>query len=353
LPARLALAFAAASLFLLGSATQAAVAAPTCGGEVPPPNHGAQWTCTFDDEFDSTTGDPSSLNTSLWAPQVTETSGFTTGPSGNYVCYHDSPQNIWVSGGALHLTVLKASSSPFTCGQFATQYTGGMVSTYYSFHQTYGRFEVRAELPQTTVAGLQEALWMWPVNSAQYGAYPASGEVDFSEFYSLNSSTDVPFIHYNYDPTTVNPSTHTNAVTSRCQIPLNQYNDYAVTWSPGNFTITINGNTCLVDNYVPDGGLTSPQPFDQPFFISLTQGFGVPGYGNEFNPSKTPLPATLSIDYVRVWSAGAVATPAVAAATPAIRAATPASAPPLGRKSSETCARLRQRSGVSGSHPRR
>jgi hypothetical protein len=70
-------------------------------------------------------------------------------------------------------------------------------------------------------------------------------------------------------------------------------------WTPGSFTITINGNTCLVDNYVPDDGLTSPEPFDQPFFIALTQALGI--NANAFNPATTPLPATTSIDYVRVW----------------------------------------------------
>jgi hypothetical protein len=70
-------------------------------------------------------------------------------------------------------------------------------------------------------------------------------------------------------------------------------------WSPGSFTITINGKTCLVDNYVPNGGLTSPQPFDQPFFLALMQALGV--YGDAFNPLTTPLPATTSIDYVGVW----------------------------------------------------
>jgi beta-glucanase (GH16 family) len=269
-----------------------------CGAQVLPPKpDGSQWTCSFDDEFDSTTGDASSLNTSWWTPQVTAISGYTTGWP--YVaCYVNSPNNISVSGGALHLTVRK-ESAPSACGWFQTQYTGGMVSTIYSFSQTYGRFEARALLPQTTVAGLQETLWLWPVNDTMYGSWPGSGEVDFSEFYSQYSSLDIPYIHYNYDSSTVNKQTDTNVVTNYCPISLTQYNDYAVTWSPGSFQITINGTTCLTDNYLPNNGLTSPQPFDQPFFISLTQALGVGT--NALNPSTTPLPATTSIDYVRVW----------------------------------------------------
>jgi len=271
-----------------------------CGGEVLAPKPGGgTWTCTFDDEFDASTGDATALNTSWWIPQVTATSGYTTGPLGSEACYVNSPNNISVSGGALHLTVRKEASASL-CGTFVTQYTAGMVSTYERFNQTYGRFEVRALLPQTTAAGLQETLWLWPVNDTMYGAWPGSGEVDFSEFYSQYPSLDIPYIHYDYSTSTVNAATHTNTVTAyNCQITLSQYNDYAVVWTPGSFTITINGNTCLTDNYIPDDGLTSPEPFNQPFFIALTQALGV--NTNAFNPSSTPLPATTSIDYVRVW----------------------------------------------------
>ncbi|HWF25894.1 MAG TPA: glycoside hydrolase family 16 protein [Solirubrobacteraceae bacterium] len=282
------------------TSSRTATIAKPCGGESPPPRPGGgTWTCTFDDEFDATTGDAGALNRSWWVPQVTATSAYTTGPVGAEACYVDSPANISVSGGALHLTARK-EAAPFTCSWFTTQYTAGMVSTYAHFNQTYGRFEVRALLPQTTAGGLQETLWLWPVNDTLYGPWPGSGEVDFSEFYSEYSDLDIPYIHYNYSPTTVNPATHTNTVTAyNCQIALSQYNAYAVVWTPGSFTITINGKTCLIDSYVPDGGLTSPAPFNQPFFIALTQALGIGT--NAFNPATTPLPATTSIDYVRVW----------------------------------------------------
>jgi beta-glucanase (GH16 family) len=286
---------------LLTASGQAAsrAPAPRCGSEsLAPKPDGTTWRCSFDDEFDASTNDPSALNGSWWVPQVTATSGYSTGPAGAEVCYLNSPNNVSVSGGSLKLTV-RREAAPFNCGGLATQYTGGMVSTYRNFTQTYGRFEVRAQLPQTTVAGLQETLWLWPQNANLYGAWPDSGEVDFAEFYSQYSSLDVPYVHYNYDPATVSTTTGTNVVTAYCPITLSQYNNYAVSWSPGSFTVSINGNVCLIDNYLPAGGLTSPAPFDQPFFIALTQALGIGT--NAFSPSSTPLPATTSVDYVRVW----------------------------------------------------
>ena len=227
---------------------------------------------------------------------MSATSGFSTGWP--YVaCYEDSPNNVSVSGGALHLTVRK-EAQPFQCGGLTTEYTAGMVSNLYNFSQTYGRFEVRAQLPQTTAAGLQETLWLWPVNSMTYGPWPASGEIDFSEFYSEYSWLDIPALHYNYDASATNQQTNTNISTNYCTISLSQYNDYALTWSPGNLTVTINGNTCLIDNYQPSN-IASPAPFDQPFFIALTQGLGVGS--NALDPNNTPLPATTNIQYVRVW----------------------------------------------------
>jgi beta-glucanase (GH16 family) len=153
-------------------------------------------------------------------------------------------------------------------------------------------------LPQTTLAGLQETLWLWPVNDTFYGSWPGSGEIDLSEFFSQYATSDIPYLHYLFDPSTTNPATNTNVNTKLCPINLSQYNDYAVTWDPGTITITINGQTCMTDNYQPSN-VSSPAPFDQPFYIALTQALGV--QSNAFNPFRTPLPATTSIDYVRVW----------------------------------------------------
>jgi hypothetical protein len=93
--------------------------------------------------------------------------------------------------------------------------------------------------------------------------------------------------------------THTNTVTASCPINFTGFNAYSVVWQPGTFTIAVNGSTCLIDNYVAQG-LTPPAPFDQRFFIALTQALG--SGTDAFTPTKTKLPATTQIDYVRIWS---------------------------------------------------
>jgi beta-glucanase (GH16 family) len=137
------------------------------------------------------------------------------------------------------------------------------------------------------------------VNPTKYGAWPSSGEIDVAEFYSQYPTLAVPYIHYVYYPWTTNAATQTNVVTAyNCSINFSAFNTYAAIWQPGRIEILVNGRTCLVDKYKA-ALLAPPAPFDQPFLIALTQALGV--QGNAFDPTLTPLPATLQIDYVRVW----------------------------------------------------
>jgi beta-glucanase (GH16 family) len=240
------------------------------------------WNCTFDDEFNSAT-----LNRSNWVPQVTAASGFVNGAT---ACYLDNPGTISVSGGDLNLTAQQVA--PFTCpdgsNSFTTTYEAGMVSTSGLFDQTYGAFEVSAKLPPSVVEGLQETMWLYPQNLT-YGAWPDSGEIDFAEFYSEFPGLDVPYIHYSQS------STDPNVTSFDCLINQDSFNTYGVDWTPTAITVLYNGQPCLVDH--PS---TGSQPFDQPFFIALTQALGVGT--NAFTPGVTELPATTQIDWVRAWS---------------------------------------------------
>jgi beta-glucanase (GH16 family) len=285
----------------LTTPAQAPVGA-TCGDESPLKPDGTPWVCTLDGEFDGP-----DLDLSTWIPQTTAGSSFTTGPSSYRACYVDDPQTVSAANGVLDLTV-RATKDPFTCtdpahGDFTTQYQAGEVTTRTTFSQTYGRFEVRAKLPQTTAKGLQETLWLWPEDSMRYGPWPQSGEIDFAEFYSKYYWVDNPTIHYALDPSTINTQTNVNVyTTSHCYLDYTAFNTYAVEWVPGRITLLLNGSTCLVDNYQPSN-VPAPAPFDQPFYLALTQALGivVGKDDNAFDPAVTPLPATLQIDYVRVW----------------------------------------------------
>jgi beta-glucanase (GH16 family) len=88
------------------------------------------------------------------------------------VCYVDNPQTISESGGTLNLSIVRTADT--TCPGLEenlgmTSYEGGDVSSYQLFSQKYGYFEARAEMPATSVQGLQETLWLYPEDEKLYG----------------------------------------------------------------------------------------------------------------------------------------------------------------------------------------
>jgi beta-glucanase (GH16 family) len=274
-----------------------------CAGTAPPvAAPSGSWHCTFDDEFNGT-----SLDGSKWSPMLTYASAYRTGPLFHQVCYVNNPDTINVNGGTLNLSVVQ-SPQPIACqGTYAskgqTDIEGGMVISYNLFSQQYGFFEASAEMPATSVPGLQETLWLYPENETLYGPWPDSGEIDFGEFYSEYPNNDVPAIHYpgsNNDPN----SSDDNCVHAGSS-PAGQFHTYAVLWTPTSITTYYDGQVCMTDVYAPyvNNPDTAPEPFNQPFFMALTAALGAAN-GDQYRPGVTPLPATTKIDWVRTWQYG-------------------------------------------------
>ncbi len=278
--------------FVIAFARQAAPPPvnPTCGGETPKKADGTDWTCTYDDEFDGT-----SLDRRYWVPQ---TGGSTTGSGSTYACAVDSPDTISVAGGYLNLSLVQLPASRRCTRYKSSQYAFGQVMHYETFSQTYGKYEIRAKVPDLGVPGVQESFWLWPKTNT-YGGWPASGEIDFAEMYSSRSGLDRPYIHYLPGATTA--GTNDNVTHNNCPINPGEFNTYGVEWSPGQITVTLNGEVCFTDNYSSAAANAQGQysPFDQPFYLSLNQAMGTAG--NAYDPSVVPDKVTTLIDYVRIW----------------------------------------------------
>ena len=79
--------------------------------------------------------------------------------------------------------------------------------------------------------------------------------------------------------------------TAYCTAARGKFNTYTLTWTPTTLTILVNGKTCLVN--------TSGDPaFQKPYILAFSQALGV---GANALRSNTPMPATMQVDYVRVW----------------------------------------------------
>ena len=271
----------------VAATTTTTSSASNCGGAVLPKSTGGYWQCTLDEEFNGT-----ALNRRLWDPITTAESGFHSGPE----CFVDTTNNLNMGNGVMALIVRK-EPAPFTCkspsGDFTTQYTSEQISTFRLWSQAYGRFEVRAKVSGTATPGLQSSFWLWPDNAGKYGPWPVSGEIDIAETYSRFNDRAIPFVHYNnyLDP---------NVTNNYCFVSnLDQFHTYTVEWTTDTLTFIYDGRTCLIDNWRPSAPQFKPQPFDQPFIVALTQLLGVTN--NAFDPTRTPLPASTQVDYVRVW----------------------------------------------------
>jgi len=257
---------------------------PNCGVTIKKPTGGA-WKCTFSEQFSG-----SALDSTKWVPVTTEATGVNLAD-----CRVNTPETIRVSGGYLHLTVWD-TGEPFVCrsanGDYTTQYAAGAVSTGKKFSQAFGRFEIRAAMPNVTVGGLQSSLWMWP-QAQRYGSL--SGEIDINEWRSNIFDRAVPTVHYT-DDGTAGPKTTWDCLIDRPQ----DFHSYVLEWTRTKLTFIYDGKVCLTHEWQPAAPLIKPQPFDEPYFVVLSQNIGS-GY-NAFDPAVTPLPATMMVDYVRIWS---------------------------------------------------
>jgi beta-glucanase (GH16 family) len=257
--------------------------APDACGPRPAKPGGGYWSCTFHDDF---TG--SELDRSRWTPATR----YITGTSNAFACAIDDPSVISVSDGALNLTLRKVAD-PVPCDIVTpgatTNYVAGTVSTLGHFDQKYGRFEARMRSTATSYPGLHEAFWLWPVydpNSQQ--AWPDSGEIDVAETYSIYPDVAIPYLHSSADSQGAKVGVTT---AYDCTAYRGQWNTYTLVWEPSRIEILVNGKTCLVN--------TEADPaFQKAYIPILTQAIG--HYGNEFD-GRAPLPATVQVDYMRVW----------------------------------------------------
>jgi beta-glucanase (GH16 family) len=254
-----------------------------CGRRPVKDDGATYWSCTLADEFDGT-----ALDRTVWRPQT----GFASGSDTGRPCYVDDPSVVSVHDGALHLSVRPVAQPPACPGmqEEPTAHIAGMVSTYRLFSQQYGRFEARIKNTATRVAGLQESFWLWPDDrSGGKQLWPASGEIDVSETYSDHPDLAIPFLHYSWNDNG-GPRPGLNTAWG-CTATRGRFNTYTLEWTPTRLRILVNGKTCLVN--------TSGDPaFQKPYIVSLTQMLGA---ATNAYDGRAPLPATMLVDYVRVW----------------------------------------------------
>ena len=231
----------------------------------------------WNDEFDN----GSELNQNDWTHEV-QGSGWVNNELQNYV-NHKTPEGALVTqikNGALHITALKENGKIYSGRVYAKVKSGW----------TYGYIEASIKLPKGK--GTWPAFWMMPVN---FKSWPADGEIDIME-------------EVGYHPDYVSSSLHANAhvhsnntqVTHEmyCKGAEGEFHKYAIEWTAQNITTYVDGQVQL--SYDNRGLGRDDWPYTDPFYIIFNLAWGG-SWGGQQGVDESALPATMEVDYVRVF----------------------------------------------------
>ena len=221
----------------------------------------------------------------VWADEFTNGIGpswqFETGNNngwGNNEKEYYQRANATVVNGVLQITARKENVGGFN-------YTSARMKTQGLKDFKYGRVEARIKLPLGQ--GLWPGFWMLGSNINTVN-WPQCGEIDIMEHVNADN-TIFGTAHWNSNGHAQYGKTTTVANPGDWHV-------YRVDWTPTAITWFVDGNQyCVIDI---TNGTGNTGAFQNPFFIllNLAVGGNLPGAG--IDDSK--LPATLSVDYVRV-----------------------------------------------------
>lgn len=214
--------------------------------------------------------------------------------------YTDSAQNVFVQDGKLNIRALNDPKSfPQDPNRFA-QYSSGKINTKNHFTLKYGRVDFRAKLP--TGNGIWPALWMLPQDSP-YGTWAASGEIDVMEARGRLPGSTSGAVHFGG---TWPANQH---ISGEYHFPEgqninNDYHVYSVVWEEDNIKWYVDGKFFFKVTNEQWYSLAAPNnpnaPFDQPFYLIMNLALGG-NFDGGISPNPSDIPATMQVDYVRVY----------------------------------------------------
>lgn len=243
-------------------------------------------------------------------------------------CYTDRASNSHLQDGKLIIT---ARREDFTgpdnpqgnpASTATLPYTSARLRSLNKGDWTYGRFEIKAKLPEGQ--GTWPAIWMLPSDYV-YGSWAASGEIDIMEAVNLSAASDDPqaegsaenrvygTLHYGRQwPGNVHSGT---AYRLPGNInPAEGFHEYAVEWEQDEirwYVDDIHYATQTSDGwysqYQDDSGQWQTGAADAPFnerfhlLLNLAVGGSWAANVNETGIDESAFPQRMAIDYVRVY----------------------------------------------------
>ena len=256
-------------------------------------------TLVWSDEFTNNTGASAQPNPAVWTYD-TGNSGFGNKELENYCAWGSStspcstanPSEYVGTDGYLHIEAQQPAPSVYTSARLKTQ---GL----FSFQ--YGRFEVRAQVPEAQ--GFWPAAWLLGNNIPAVN-WPACGEQDVLERVNAAATPD-----WNSGAIHGTGFTGGTGLGTLYHFPAgetaSQWHTYGMIWSKGSVSFYVDDPAHPYVTYTTSSmnGLNGAVwPFDagQSNFIILNLAIG----GNWPGPpdASTPFPSEMLIDYVRIYT---------------------------------------------------
>ena len=181
-----------------------------------------------------------------------------------------------LNNGVLSITAAPAGPGDAPDG---LQYTSGIITTYTSFSQTYGLFEIRAKLPAGQ--GLWPAFWLLPASNqytSELDALEVLGQAPKTAYFTaIGANQEGAWSSNTQQLQTVDTSA--------------AFHTYAVDWGPREIVFFVDGQKLA----------TSPTPasMNTPMYMLINLAVGGEWSWPGPPDSTTPMPATMQIKWVR------------------------------------------------------
>lgn len=227
-------------------------------------------------------------------------------------CYRNRPENVNVNGGSLNLVGLYKPGETCTGNTKTGDFTSGFVQTKGKADFKYGYIEARIKMPKNK--STWPGFWMSP-SDKKYGEWPNSGEIDIVESKGSNYKFAASDAHWRDKNT---PTGQTGGHRSRQGVipstkfdthNTTEWHTYGVKWTEDKLEYFIDGELHhTITEFKNSNSTGNPNgPFDQNFFLRLNLAIGGNYIDAPWNDAHNSVgaaedfPATMSIDYVRVY----------------------------------------------------
>lgn len=241
----------------------------------------SQFAMTFSDDFDTFSWSANGVG-ATWQTRYPYGRTLPTNKEAEF--YSDSSVGVnpfSIHDGVLDITAAHATPGVETPAGSGLSWTSGIITTYKSFSQLYGYFEVKAQLPSGQ--GFWPAFWLLPADNT----WPP--ELDIFEVLGN-------------DPTTLYASTHTmesgkkggTGAAVTVSDTSTAFHTYAVNWQADYITWYVDGAAVA--------RAATPADMHKPMYMLLNLAVGDTGSWPGATNASTPSEGHMLIDYVRAYT---------------------------------------------------